>query len=458
MNQSADTLGPARPTQRLWTLKRGLLFLASLTLLFLAFQFNALHTISRARFELPANSEDLVAVAILRARAQPMGHAALLPGLYPYQSQVGAQGYLFSYLDALFRPKTLAPFRAMNALLLALLLSLLIAWMDREFNRGAAVCLLLSLLYSKWLVPFSSNLYWMTWTWYAPMLAVGCILAQPDSWRRYRYRFSLACYAVAGLSFLKCVTGYEYISAVLVAAATPVAYYGIVERWSPRTLLLRVAGLGASGAIGFAGAVVIHAALIGPTLSGGFSRIANDAARRTYSQQSAADYETRNLNHGPPVSLISVLGAYLLIDGPFENHGYDEPLDSSLREQLQGRSAGEKASALAKYGRVDFDRSHLLMSFLSLFVVFSCAGVCYWFLLRRVRDRSMDALLGALTFSVTAPLSWYVLAKLHSMNHTHLNFVLWQLPFTLVGFAFVGSLVWRLASRRRAPVAFGGCS
>jgi hypothetical protein len=48
------------------------------------------------------------------------------------------------------------------------------------------------------------------------------------------------------------------------------------------------------------------------------------------------------------------------------------------------------------------------------------------------------ALLAATWFSLLAPLSWFVLFKAHSYIHTQINFILWQMPFTIFGFAFCG--------------------
>jgi hypothetical protein len=48
------------------------------------------------------------------------------------------------------------------------------------------------------------------------------------------------------------------------------------------------------------------------------------------------------------------------------------------------------------------------------------------------------ALIAATWFSILAPLSWYIIFKAHSFIHTHLNNILWQMPFVLFGFAVCG--------------------
>jgi hypothetical protein len=40
--------------------------------------------------------------------------------------------------------------------------------------------------------------------------------------------------------------------------------------------------------------------------------------------------------------------------------------------------------------------------------------------------------------SILAPLSWFIIFKQHSYFHTHMNFIVWQMPFTFFGFALCG--------------------
>jgi len=38
-------------------------------------------------------------------------------------------------------------------------------------------------------------------------------------------------------------------------------------------------------------------------------------------------------------------------------------------------------------------------------------------------------------FSILAPLSWFIIFKQHSYTHTHMNFIVWQMPFIFFCFA-----------------------
>ena len=60
------------------------------------------------------------------------------------------------------------------------------------------------------------------------------------------------------------------------------------------------------------------------------------------------------------------------------------------------------------------------------------------------RRQHYIALIWTTWFSILAPLSWYVIFKAHSYIHTHMSFLLWQMPFTFFGFAVFGAavMVW----------------
>ena len=60
--------------------------------------------------------------------------------------------------------------------------------------------------------------------------------------------------------------------------------------------------------------------------------------------------------------------------------------------------------------------------------------------------RKLSALSIATWFSILAPLSWFVIFKGHSYIHTHMNYITWHMPFTLLGFALFGLVGFYLVS------------
>ena len=56
---------------------------------------------------------------------------------------------------------------------------------------------------------------------------------------------------------------------------------------------------------------------------------------------------------------------------------------------------------------------------------------------KTVTSRTGVALIIAFWFSILGPLSWFVVFRDHT-QHTLLDFIVWQMPYTLYGFALVG--------------------
>jgi hypothetical protein len=50
-------------------------------------------------------------------------------------------------------------------------------------------------------------------------------------------------------------------------------------------------------------------------------------------------------------------------------------------------------------------------------------------------------------FSILAPLSWLIIFKAHSYVHTFMNNIVWQMPFTIYGFAVCGLVIQSLVTR-----------
>ena len=79
-----------------------------------------------------------------------------------------------------------------------------------------------------------------------------------------------------------------------------------------------------------------------------------------------------------------------------------------------------------------------------LIVLFIVMSILLFLRRKRVmahRQQQHIALIWTTWFSMLAPLSWYVIFKAHSYIHTHMSFLLWQMPFTFFGFAVLGTTV-----------------
>ncbi len=351
----------------------------------------------------------------------------------PYLSQIGGQGMLFSLLDSSIplSPQTrLKSFYMLTSLLSAIALTLVVLWFYCEFGLCVAIFVACSAVLSQWLTVFGRNLWWGIWAFYLPMIAVMYFFRH----RRVstNRRFIVFGILVFVSVFVKClINGYEYITTTLIMMIVPLVYYGILDRSGVRQLLkgTLVAVLGSLLAVFLSLMILsLQIASVKGNVSDGFEHIADSLGKRTYG-------DPRELPEFPGnvaslnSSTIEVAVTYL--DGTFfDVNNYLTTSDPFVSHCLF---------------RIQY--LYLIVLFLTMSVLLLCYGK------ERIsteeRQRNI-AVVSATWFSILAPLSWYVIFKAHSYIHTHMNYLLWQMPFTLFGFAVCGVAV------RNATLALKG--
>ena len=339
----------------------------------------------------------------------------------PYMSQTGGQGIIFSLLDRLIplSPQIkLWSFYVLTALLSAIALTAIVGWFYEEFGGWVAIFVLCSAVLSQWLTVFGKNLWWSLWAFYLPMLAVMYFL------KRYRetldqqlIRFGIV---IAIAVFIKCfINGFEYITTTLVMMTVPFVYYLILDKWSGRQCLkwTLVAGLGSGVAIFFS--LIMLCFQIGAAKDGfmdGVAHVVWSFGKRTYAN--AEDY--------PPVYAASLEAGTIGVVITYVNGIYFD-----LNNYLSNANTFVSDFLLkVRYGY--------------LIVLFIVMSILLFLRRKRVmahRQQQHIALIWTTWFSMLAPLSWYVIFKAHSYIHTHMSFLLWQMPFTFFGFAVLGTTV-----------------
>ena len=347
----------------------------------------------------------------------------------PYKSQVGAQGLLFSALDRLIPAPPRAKlrlFHGLNALLAALVLALIILWFFEEFGLGPALFVFATTVASQWLVVIARNLWWSLWAFFLPMLMVMLYMKRrpsPAARRAWALGGLLAlCFLVKFL-----LNGYEFLPAILLMTVVPLAYYAVRERWAIGQILRYGLAASLAAILAFAFSLSILLTQIsslredGPK---GMDYILWTMQKRTHGNPSdfPAVY-TPSLKAGT----LGVVLTYL--KGPFfSSHDY--------------RPAESSAPAPSRFQ----------IPYAALLILFLAASVLILINRKkaaaRPHARTGPALLAAVWFSLLAPLSWLVFFKAHSYIHTHLDFIVWHMPFTLFGFALCGLAVRSLFSGR----------
>jgi hypothetical protein len=311
---------------------------------------------------------------------------------WPYPSQFGLQGIIFSAIDLinpLPRNLRIAFYHLLSSLFCAGALVWIADILRRRFGWAAFAGFLIPLALEPMLTAMAPNLYWVVGVWFLPM-AIAMLLADEENSRR---RFYLI--AAAFVFFLaKCLCGYEFISTVILAAAVGCL---LGTKQSPERLsriLSNVAWIVGAGVAGFIVAVLAHSAK-----EGGFAIIASRAAIRI-------------MGDAPLLADEIVLGKFATIQ-------------SVILRYLEGNDI----TLTKNYG--------IPLALLVLAAVLSLLdSKIIWYLGDDRRKLHICAL--AFLASFPAPLSWFVLAKGHSFVHPPMNFILWYVPTIPLGGALVG--------------------
>lgn len=341
-------------------------------------------------------------------------------------SQIGGQGIFFSMLDRLITAppaSKLRLFYALTALLTAITITAVILWFYLEFGLTVAIFVFFSALLSQWLTVFARNLWWSLWSFYLPVVAMMYYL------RTKATLSPLEMVKLAIIAFvtvlIKCIiTGYEYITTTLVMMVVPVVYYLIRYRVKPKPAFQRLMLISVSACLSvllsFA-ILCIQIATVEGDWWAGVDHILYSFQKRTHIEP--ASWEVGDLPADFAASLeastVTVVGKYL-VGTYFDAANY--------------LPAGPFAS---KY--------LLKIRYLYLILLFVLASLVLYF--RQPQQgaaaaaNQQRALLYTTWFSLLAPLSWFVIFKAHSYIHTHMNFIVWQMPFVFFGFACCGVVV-----------------
>lgn len=343
-------------------------------------------------------------------------------GYSPYMSQTGGQGIIFSLLDILIplSPQIkLQLFYVLTALLSSIALATIIFWFHDEFGWQVVIFVAGSAVFSYWLTGFGRNLYWGLWAYYLPMIFALCFLKRrKDPTTRQLNQFGILIFISF---FIKCfINGYEYISTTLIMMMIPLVYYSILGKWNrDRCIKWTFAAILGSGV-----AILLSATIlcfqIGSVKGGfmdGVEYLVYTLGKRTHGN---VDSFPAAYAASLDASTIKVIKAYM--SGVF----FD------LNNYLSHPSSFV-SNFLLKIRYIYLITFFIMTS--ALLFLFSNEPVM------TERRQHYIALIWTTWFSFLAPLSWFVIFKAHSHDHMHQNFILWQMPFTLFGFAVFGSAV-----------------
>ncbi|MEY3880103.1 MAG: hypothetical protein RIQ94_898 [Pseudomonadota bacterium] len=308
----------------------------------------------------------------------------------PYLSQYGIQGLVFSKINSLFGFRKVAMLQCINSISLAIVIISLFFLYRKIYDHRFAAIFLITMISSPWIVSFASNLYWVSFLWFLPALLAAIIYLNKG--RIFRL---LSLLGIGVAVFIKSLAGYEYLSTITLFTCS-VFVVAPFFKSSNRDLsgnLRMFFFVFIACVIGFFCALLVHANMRGDSILTGLQNILDqDIKRRTYGDPALFDPSYKESLKSSP---LTVINTYVM--------DWRTPLVLWLPGYL-----------------------------FKVLLIFAVIGVLYKYSIKHITRQKDTALL---VFFFIVPVSWFVLAKGHSYQHTHMNYVLWY-------FGFVQALIY----------------
>ena len=338
-----------------------------------------------------------------------------------YNSQPGGQGMIFSLIEKIipFSPIVkLWIFWGLTSLFSALAITYVIGWFYEEFGGWVGLCVLCSVILSQWLTVFGRNLWWSLWAFYLPMIVVLYHLKRHRNSENLQFvKFGILIFIAVSI---KCfINGYEYITTTLIMMVAPCIYYAILDKWNRDQCLKFSFATAVGTGVAILLSLIMLCYQIGAVKGGfmdGIEHVIWSFGKRTYGE--AEDF--------PPVYAASLEAGAIGVVITYMNGVFFD-----FNNYLSQTNA--------------FVINHLFkIRYYYLIVLFLAISVLLFVQIKRVKEelsQKYKALFWTTWFSILAPISWFVIFKAHSYIHTHMSFLLWQMPFTIFGFALFGVAV-----------------
>ena len=338
-----------------------------------------------------------------------------------YYSQPGMQAFVFGVIckitgwngsDALDKLRWIVSFFT------ALAFTAFLYWVFLNWGLATTACLFVCILFSQWLTVYGRNLFWVLSAFYIPFLTALYWLhrGEPAS----KYPLLIAFLLMSGSIFIKILlTGFDFMTPVMVMAVTPWVYYAVDRQWRvKKTIRNAMAACGGVLTGVLAGVLWLstqYASLTGSFREGieyilwSFGKRARGLPQFAYENVFEQSIQS---------SQWKVIVPYLLDHAFHLQHWFENPVC--------------KIVSITSFAFCIF--LFFIMSYVALSSVTVREDVAF--------RRRQKALTWTLWVSLAAPLSWFVIFKGHSAIHTHMNAIVWYMPFMLFGFILTFSTCW----------------
>ncbi|MFV0418555.1 MAG: hypothetical protein ACK5KT_07495 [Dysgonomonas sp.] len=302
--------------------------------------------------------------------------------------------------------------RLINCILLSLCFILLVGWVYRNFELVAALTTFIFIFLSSWLVLFGGNgLWWALWNFYVPFLTMLLLFEKRHkSSNKVSTKKILICLFTAVLIKLF-FSGLEFITTTLLTIFVPIIYYAILEKWKIIDFikLSFKAGLVAGSALIIQfGVLIIQLRYLLESYDSAFLYLSNAFLRRSSfsTSLSGIDMSSDRFANSDSISFL---------------------WNNVIKDYLRGNAF--------EWGFIDFGFNFWFAILIGIILCFSFIVYIYS---RKKEDNKYTALISSMLLSIVCPLSWYVIFKEHAFWHPQIDFIIWYMPFLLLGFATIG--------------------
>lgn len=361
----------------------------------------------------------------------------------PYKSQLGLQAKLIAFfaptnpahLDAYFHGVGLV-----LAALAATLFMLLVLKVARLFGKWTGVTVFALVVLSPWVVVFAKNMYWVELTLFLPF-AVSMLL-----YERYKDQGKLwLFYVILGLAFLlKFLNGYEYVTTIIISSIVPIVLYETIRK--PRNIQRHwkklIAVLSVS-VIAFFIAIVANIASL-TSYYHSWSKSAELVVQRAGDRLDITDKQQKviyGMKRNTP-------GAYAFI-----NNLYDiEVLKEGKGHPFKYAVLSAITYALLPAVSLPFVLSEPIGTILQSITAVSI--IAYFMLRYMIRKKKVTRSLGVALqrvywLSLVGGISWLLIMPGHAYPHTHINAIIFYMPFLLICYIIIGLFVDKGIIRRK---------
>ena len=340
-----------------------------------------------------------------------------------YYSQPGIQAFVFGIIckitgwsgyDALNKLRWIVSFFT------ALAFSMFLYWVFLNWGLATTTGMFVCIIFSQWITVYGRNLFWVLSAYYIPLLTALFWLHRFEP--KSKYPLMITFLLMFGSVFIKfLLSGFDFMTTVMVMAVTPGVFYATDRNWDiKKTLRSTLAACGGVLTAVLAGILwlpVQYAALTGSFRDGFIYILWNFGKRARGMPQFSYDTVFEQSIQSNQWEII----AYYLNDHAFHiQHWFSNPV--------------WKIVSILNFA-----------SCILFFVIMSYVALSSETIRRdEAFRRRQKALVRTLWVSIAAPLSWFVIFKGHSAIHTHMNAIVWYMPFILFGFILVFSTFWYL--------------